>query len=142
MEPCAAISRRGTECLTELQAEGVQMTWGRSGRASGTSRSTTVQVPAASDDRRAACLQPLRAAAAVELGCSGGAPAPCDSVAPLEQDCSGRTQPECRSLSAALLSLEQNGTTAAVRRAAPCRRVQQIQADVGNGRRNRTEIEI
>jgi len=72
-----AISRRGTECLTELQAEGVQMTWGRSGRASGTSRSTTVQVPAASDDRRAACLRALRAAAAVELGCSGGAPAPC-----------------------------------------------------------------
>jgi hypothetical protein len=71
-----AISRRGTECLMELQAEVVQMTWGRSGRASGTSRSTTVQVPAASDDQRAACPRPLRAAAAVELGCSGGGAAP------------------------------------------------------------------
>jgi len=69
-------------------------------------------------------------------------PCPFDSVEPLEQDCSGATQPESRSWSTALLSLEQNGTTAAVRRAAPCRRVQQIQADVGNGRRNRTEIGI
>jgi len=67
---------------------------------------------------------------------------PCDSVPAVEQDYSGGTQPGSRLWSAALLSLEQNGTTAAVRRAAPCRRVQQIQADVGNGRRNRTEIGI